>query len=76
MLLGCQRKLAYSKPSLAPAGSEDILGRRDFGHEGEALSLGPPFGGNCFPLAKQDLPYKLPLSSSILCPCFLQQPNL
>lgn len=39
MLLGCQRKLAYSKPSLAPAGCQDVLGRRDFGHEGEALSL-------------------------------------
>lgn len=38
MLLGCQRKLAYSKPSLASAGFQDVLGR-DFGHEGEALSL-------------------------------------
>lgn len=39
MLLGCQRKLAYSKPSLTPAGCQDVLGRRDFGHEGGAVSL-------------------------------------
>lgn len=39
VLLGCQRKLAYSKPSLAPAGCQDVLGRKDFGYEGEALSL-------------------------------------
>lgn len=39
VLLGCQRKLAYSKPSLAPAGCQDVSGRKDFGYEGEALSL-------------------------------------
>lgn len=44
VLLGCQRKLAYSKPSLAPAGCQDVSGRKDFGYEGEALSLDHDLG--------------------------------
>lgn len=39
VLLQCQRNLTYSKLSLAPPDCQDVLGRRDFGHEGEALSL-------------------------------------
>lgn len=44
VLLRCQRNLTYSKLSLAPPGCQDVLGRRDFGHEGEALSLNHHLG--------------------------------
>lgn len=44
VLLRCQRNLTYFKLSLAPPGCQDVLGRRDFGHEGEALSLNHHLG--------------------------------